>query len=225
MMKLAITLLSSFLAGGFIYAASMSSVLAQSAEGGEAEVVAGETATPEKSGLTVRIPESPEEIMFGVRLPKKLEGSEEGKSLLKNRVEQILGRCGAGAGGDRDVFVIEPTINETNRNTSEGLVRNVSSLTGELSLTARHRYSDAVFYSAVVPLNAAVAERDLDPLLILAKAIKPTDAAYVRFVRNARKNAFDYGSIHPEIYEVPDAPADTVVLIVPVVVGNVSPYK
>lgn len=171
--------------------------------------------TPE---ATVSIPQSADEIMFGVRLPEKFEGSEESKSKLKTKVEQILGRNGAGAGGQRDVFIVEPVLTETDRSTSEGLVRNVASISGELSLTARHRYSDAVFYSAAVPLNVSVTGVDADAMLLLAQAIKPTDAAYVRFVRNARKHAFDYGAIHPEIYEVPDVAPDTVVMLVPVAI-------
>lgn len=166
----------------------------------------------------IRIPESPEEIMFGVRLPADAGGSDDSKSLIENKIVQILGRCGAGAAGNLDVFVVEPVITELDRASSEGLVRNVSSISGELTLTARHRYSDAVFYSSTVPLNAVTKSTDADALSLLAKAIKPTDATYVRFVRNARKHAFDYGAIHPEIYVIPDIPdvvPDTVVVLVP----------
>lgn len=152
------------------------------------------------------IPMSEEEVMFGVRLPEKSGLSDEVAALLENKVVQILGRTGAGASGNRDVFVIEPVVTLDGERKSEGLVRNVTSVNGELSLTARHRYSDAVFFNTVVPLNAAAKGSGADPLKLLVKAIRPADAAYVRFVKNARKNAFEFGLIHPEIYEVPDLP-------------------
>lgn len=152
------------------------------------------------------IPMSEEEVMFGVRLPEKSGLSDEVAALLENKVVQILGRTGAGASGNRDVFVIEPVVTLDGERKSEGLVRNVTSVNGELSLTARHRYSDAVFFNTVVPLNAAAKGSGADPLQLLVKAIRPADAAYVRSVKNARKNAFEFGLIHPEIYEVPDLP-------------------
>lgn len=223
MKKIALTFISSLL-GGCLYAAALPAASPQSpVEGEETALSEEEGAASKEEGAKVRIPETAEEIMFGVRLPEKLTGSEEGKTKLKNKIEQILGRCGAGAGGSGGVFIIEPVINETDRSTSEGLVRNVSSISGELSLTARHRYSDAIFYSAAVPLNAVATGKDVDPLLLLVKAIKPTDAAYVRFVRNARKHAFDYGVTHPEIYDVPDAAPDTVVVLLPVAVVPAAP--
>lgn len=150
------------------------------------------------------IPMSEEEVMFAVRLPEKSGLSDEVAGLLENKVVQILGRCGAGASGNRDVFVVEPVVTLDGERKSEGLIRNVTSVNGELSLTARHRYSDAVFFNTVVPLNAAAKGSGADPLKLLVKAIRPADAAYVRFVKNARKNAFEFGLIHPEIYEVPE---------------------
>ncbi|MDE6290278.1 MAG: hypothetical protein K2M16_01980 [Muribaculaceae bacterium] len=151
------------------------------------------------------IPMSEEEIMFAVRLPEKSGLSDEVAGLLENKVVQILGRCGAGASGNRDVFVIEPVVTLDGERKSEGLIRNVTSVNGELSLTARHRYSDAVFFNTVVPLNAAAKGSGSDPFKLLVKAIRPADAAYVRFIKNARKNAFEFGLIHPEIYEIPEA--------------------
>lgn len=169
--------------------------------------------------VEIRRPADESEIMFGVRLPKKSKLTKETGKLLENKVVQILGRCGAGASGNRDVFVVEPVVNVLSENATEGLVRNVTAIEGELSLTARHRYTDAVFYNTTVPLNAATKSGDEDAAGLLVKSIKPTDAVYVRFVRNARKNAFAYGQSHPEIYEVPDQP-DTVVLILPILVST-----
>ncbi len=174
----------------------------------------------EEDAVETRLPADESEIMFGVRLPKKNKLSKETGKMLENKVVQILGRCGAGASGKLDVFVVEPVVNVMAENSTEGLVRNVTAVEGELSLTARHRYTDAVFYNTTVPLNAAAKNgSDDDVVKLLVKSIKPTDAAYVRFVRNARKNVFAYGQTHPEIYEVPEQP-DTVLLILPVLVTS-----
>ena len=150
------------------------------------------------------IPVSEEDIMFSVRLPEKNGLTNEVASLLENKIVQVLGRCGAGAAGSHDVFVVEPFLTLNDHKKSEGLVRNVNSISGELSLTARHSYSDAVFYSVTVPLNAAANGSGVDAIKLLAKAIRPTDAVYVRFVKNARKNAFEFGLNHPEIYDIPE---------------------
>ncbi len=177
------------------------------------------------ANVSARLPESESEIMFGVRIPANSPTSDGIRDILENKVTQILGRCGAGAAGSRDVFVVEPVVNLTDEKTSEGLVRNVSSISGELSLTARHRYSDATFYNTTVPLNAVAKGSGQDTMNLLAKSIKPSDAVYVRFVRNARKKVFEYGQTHPEIYNIPDAPApaDTVVVVVAVPVAVVPP--
>lgn len=162
------------------------------------------------------IPVSEEDIMFSVRLPEKSDLSDEVTSILENKIVQVLGRCGAGAAGSRDVFVVEPFLTLNDHKKSEGLIRNVNSISGELSLTARHRYSDAVFFNVSVPLNAAEKGSGGDAMKSLAKAIRPADAAYVRFVKNARKNAFEFGLNHPEIYDIPEeikteeAPSDPI---------------
>lgn len=179
-----------------------------------------------EADASVRLPQSESEIMFGVRIPDGDPSSDAIKGVLENKLTQLLGRCGAGAAGNRDPFVVEPVVSLTEEKTSEGLVRNVSSISGELSLTARHRYSDAAFYNTTVPLNAVAKGSGQDALGLLAKSIKPSDAVYVRFVRNARKKVFDYGKLHPEIYDIPEAPgapADTVVVVVAVPVAVVPP--
>lgn len=150
------------------------------------------------------IPESEEDVMFAVRLPENNGLTDEVKELLNNKIVQILGRCNAGASGKQDVFVVEPVITLDGERKSEGLVRNVTSVNGELSLTARHRYSDAIFHNVVVPLSAAIKGSNANPMQMLVKAIRPADAAYVRFIKNARKNAFEFGLMHPEIYEIPE---------------------
>ncbi len=157
-----------------------------------------------------------EDIMFGVKLPSGTTLSAEASKLLKSKVEQILGRCNAGAAGDRDVFVVEPTVNVGEEVRSEGLVQNVATLSGDLVLAAKNRYDGAVYYSVTVPLKAA-GKGSADMEMALVRSIKPTDAVYVRFVRNARKNVAAYVAQHPEVLVIPDQPEPEQPVIVVVV--------
>lgn len=158
--------------------------------------------------------------MFGVGLPLQSKLSDEAAELLTNKVSQILGRCNAGAGGDRGPFIIEPTLTPGDKRQSEGMVQNVTVLGGELTLAAKQRYTGQLFHSATFPISATLKGAVPDEEKALAKAIKTTDAAYVRFVRNARKNILDYGLKHPEIWDVPEVEPEVVrdTTFVPVVI-------
>ena len=162
-------------------------------------------------------------IMFGVKMPEPTQWSEEASGLLKSKVEQILGRCGAGAAGERDVFVVEPTVNVGETARTEGLVQNVATLSGELVLAAKNRYDGSVYYSTTVPLKVASKGSDSEAVTSLVRSIKPGDAAYVRFVRNARKKVAAYAAAHPEVFEIPDVPAPAPSPVVIVVVPEAAP--
>ena len=155
-----------------------------------------------------------QDIMFGVKLPEKTTLSQASSDLLRSKVEQILGRCNAGAAGDRDVFVVEPTVNVGDENRTEGLVQNVASLSGELVLAAKNRYDGSVYYTTTVPLKVAAKGTSAEMETALVRSIKPSDAVYVRFVRNARRNIAQYIALHPEVLIIPDAPEPPVIVVV-----------
>lgn len=148
--------------------------------------------------------------MFSVGMPGQSRLSEDAAELLSSKVSQILGRCNAGASGDNGPFIIEPTLTVGDKRQSEGMVQNVTVLSGELTLAAKQRYSGQQFHSATFPISTTLKGDIPDEEKTLAKAIKTSDAAFVRFIRNARKNILDYGMKHPEIWDVPDASPETV---------------
>lgn len=130
-----------------------------------------------------------DDIQFGVGKPDSgTKMSKEVKELLTTKVSQILNRNSAAAGGDFGAFVVTPTLTLGEESTTSGLARNFSVVTGELTLTARNRDDRSEYYSVTVPLKVTNKNTSTDPLLALAKSIKPTDAAYVRFIRTAREN-------------------------------------
>lgn len=143
-----------------------------------------------------------EDVMFGITVnPTGL--SEANAGLLTMKMEQILGRCNAAAAGNDSFFIVEPKMSMGETLQSEGLVQNVASMTGELVLSAKNRYNDAIYHTATIPLKAVAKGDSNDECNMLVKSIKPSDAAYVRFVRNARKNIVKYVADHPEEFVRP----------------------
>lgn len=146
---------------------------------------------------TAELPQSADDVMFGaVVTDSRL--SADNAALLQSKMEQILGRCNAGASGSDGFFVVVPTINQGETGRTEGLVKNVATLSGELVLTAKNRYDGSVYYSATVPLKAVAKGDATDGDNMLIRSIKVTNPVYVRFVRNARANAYNYVAAHPE---------------------------
>lgn len=131
-------------------------------------------------------------------LPVMVEGdvSEEAAKVIFRKTEQIMTRNSAGAAGAADVFAVQAKLNVTDRSVSSGLVREISSVSGELTLTALNKVDNAKYYSVTVPLEAVSKGDGADAALALANTIKPTDAVYTRFVRLAREKIDEYYSDH-----------------------------
>lgn len=128
-------------------------------------------------------------IQFGVgKVDNGSKMSDQVKELLITKVSQILNRNSAAAGGDFGAFVVTPILTLGDENTTSGLARNFSVVTGELTLTAMNRDDKSEYYSVTVPLKANNRNTSDDALMALAKSIKPSDAVYVRFIRTAREN-------------------------------------
>lgn len=128
------------------------------------------------------------EVMFEIKMPEKSGLSAQASTLLETKMNQVLGRCNAGAADMNNPFTIVPAIIINDVTSSSGLMQNVTSIKGELVLSAGNKYNDAVYYSVSIPLTAAETGKVVDPGELLVKTIKPTDAAFVRFFRNARNN-------------------------------------
>lgn len=123
------------------------------------------------------------------------EVSEETAKVIFRKTEQILTRNSAAAAGEADVFAVESKLTVNGESKSSGLVRDITSISGELTLIALNKVDNTRFYSVTVPLKTAVTGSK-DPVLSLAGSIKPTDAVYTRFVRISREKIAGYYSEH-----------------------------
>lgn len=159
----------------------------------------------------VEIPQTEEDVMFGVLMPQSRLNADNA-ALLESKMEQIIGRCNAGASATDGFFVVVPTVNAGELVKTEGLMQNVASQSGELVLAAKNRFDGSVYYTTTVPLKAAAKGDHIDADKLLISSIKPSDAVYVRFVRNARANILKHVASHPESLRrpapAPKGPAD-----------------
>lgn len=132
-------------------------------------------------------------------MPVEVEGdiSEEAAKVIYRKTEQIMTRNSAAAAGTADVFAVQAKLTVTGESESSGMVRNISSLTGELTLVALNKIDGAKYYSVTVPLQAASKGSGKSAaVLALANSIKATDPVYTRFVRVAREKVEEYYSEH-----------------------------
>lgn len=106
--------------------------------------------------------------------------------ILLEKVRNIIGRVGCGAPDAQ--YRIVPVLVIEEVNTTSGLVKNVTVAKGSLTLQAVSADNpDMVWHSAVIPLEATITGDGKSPGEALARQIKVSDAAYVRFIRVARK--------------------------------------
>lgn len=138
--------------------------------------------------LTLLTATAQEEIQFSASEPAATGLTQETRELLRSKVAQILNRNAAAAAGDYGLFTVVPELTVQDTKATEGLVRDITVLTGELVLTARNAADGTEFYAVTVPLKATSKEAVKDPQLLLVKSIKITEPVFVRFVRNARQN-------------------------------------
>lgn len=132
-------------------------------------------------------------------IPVEVEGdiTPDAAKVIFRKTEQILTRNSAGAAGVCDVFAVRAKLTVGEKLKSSGMVRDITSLSGELTLTAINKVDDAKYYSVTVPLQAAVkGSEETGAVLALANSIKPTDAVFTRFVRLAREKIEEYYSDH-----------------------------
>lgn len=123
--------------------------------------------------------------------------TEEAAKVIFRKTEQILTRNSAAAAGVADVFAVQAKLTVTGKSATSGLVRNISSLTGELTLVALNKIDNAKYYSVTVSLEAAAKSGgESAAVLALANSIKTNDAVYTRFVRVAREKVEEYYTDH-----------------------------
>lgn len=128
------------------------------------------------------------EVVFCVGKPAGEEANNSNVSeLLERKTEQILLRNSAAASPDNCEYVIVPTLIVESCKSTEGLLGNVSVITGEFTLTAKNINDGTAYYAVTVPLK--VSAKSLakgDEAISLARSIRTNDVRYTRFIRISR---------------------------------------
>lgn len=141
--------------------------------------------------------------------PVEAEGdvTEEVAGVIFRKTEQILTRNSAAAADQDSIYAVRAQLSVTGEAQSSGLVRNVTSISGELILTAVNTEDGTKYHTVTVPLHAVLKGTAADDaVMALAKTIKPSDAVYTRFVRVARERIASMNQKHEE--EKTGSPAD-----------------
>lgn len=113
--------------------------------------------------------------------------SEAAKELLLSRLGQALARCGAG-GGANTPFLLQASVEVGDVQSTDGLVQNVSSVSGSLVLQVVNSLNGESYGGLTIPLKAAVKGAGKDIEKSLVATVKSNDPKFVRLVRNARKS-------------------------------------
>lgn len=131
-------------------------------------------------------------INFTAVYPDNDKLSNDIKEGLKQKVEQIIGRNNAGATSIYNAFIIQPELDVQDTKSTEGLVRNVTLVTGELTLTAKNLYDESIYGTLIVNLEGDAAGNQETALKALMKNIKITNPAFTRFIRTTREKIMDH---------------------------------
>lgn len=133
-----------------------------------------------------------EEIHFVAGMPAQNGMPANAVNALKLKVEQIIARNNAGATSVYNAFVIQPELVLGETKKTEGLLRDVTLVTGEFSLTARNKYDDSVYGTVVVEVQGDATGSKDAAISSLISSIKVTDPAFVRFIRTSRKRIAEF---------------------------------
>lgn len=133
-----------------------------------------------------------EEIHFVAGMPTQKGLPANALNALKLKVEQIIARNNAGATSVHNAFVIQPELVLGETKKTEGLLRDVTLVTGEFSLTARNKYDDSVYGTVVIEVQGDATGSKDAAISSLISSIKVTDPAFVRFIRTSRKRIAEF---------------------------------
>lgn len=133
-----------------------------------------------------------EEIHFVAGMPAQNGMPADAVNALKLKVEQIIARNNAGATSVHNAFVIQPELVLGETKKTEGLLRDVTLVTGEFSLTARNKYDGSVYGTVVIDVQGDATGSKDAAIGSLISSIKVTDPAFVRFIRTTRKRIAEF---------------------------------
>lgn len=131
-------------------------------------------------------------IHFTAAAPVQKGLSETMANAMKLKVEQILARNNAGASSVNNAFVIQPELTITDKRATEGLIRNVTLVIGELSLTAKNIYDESIYGNLTLEVQGDATGNEEAALTSLLAGIKSNNPAFTRFLRTTRKRIEDH---------------------------------
>lgn len=122
------------------------------------------------------------------------------KNALYNKLERILAKNHAGVTGDCEAFGIKADIEVLDKKTTAGLVRNVTVMTAEVTLTAFNLKDGSIYYTHSVKLETDVVGDSQTAMDKLIQSIKVTDPQFVRFIRTSRKRIAQWYNEHGQTF-------------------------
>ena len=127
------------------------------------------------------------DVAFAAVKPEGKNLTEAQRTALLGKIERIIAKNNAGTISEHGAFGIKADIDILEKKSSAGLVRNVTVLAAEVTLTAFNTEDGSIYYSNSIRLETDVVGDDKQAMDALIKSIKVTDPQFVRFVRTARK--------------------------------------
>lgn len=124
-----------------------------------------------------------------------LQNDELGQTLsstVDNKLRQALTRTMALSESSTNPFAIEPKLEFSEAAETEGLVMEVGRVKADLSLVSLNTIDGTVFHSVSIPLTGSATGGKSEAMKKMVNSLKPTDPAFVRFVRKSREKIADY---------------------------------
>lgn len=127
------------------------------------------------------------DVAFQAVKPEGKNLTEAQKTALLSKIERIIAKNNAGTISEHNAFGIKADIDIQDKKSTAGLVRNVTVLTAEVTLTAFNVADGSIYYTNSVRLETDVVGDGKMAMDKLINSIKVTDPQFVRFIRTARK--------------------------------------
>lgn len=132
------------------------------------------------------------DVNFTAMMPTAKHLTAEQKIALQKKVEKIIARANAGIVTETNAFGIDADIAIKESKTSAGLLRDVSLVIADVTLTAKNIDDGSVYYSNTIEVQADAIGKEKEAVNTLINNIKVTDPAFVRFIRTARKRVIEF---------------------------------
>ena len=154
------------------------------------------------------------EIRFRLLPVEAPDLNEAACATIDTKLHQALARTQAETENPANVFAVRPSVDVSEAMESSGLVQEVGSVTGELTLQAVNTVDGVVFHSVTIPLAGASTGGKQAAMKALANSLKATNPAFVRFIRKARERIVDYYGDTIIVEQIVVAPTEPQVIVV-----------